>query len=182
MFDKTITWGELITIVLFILGAVLLIVLILAIVNLLRILKNFNKLLEKNTPHLSKTMEKLPEITDNAAKITGSIKKNMETIDQVFEDIGKVTGTVKKSVETFQKDILGKGKIFVDIVEAVKKFFDKRKANPKPAKKKGTLYKYSYKKGQDDPENIEIMTNEAVEGSPYTGYDKTGEEGPKIEK
>ena len=40
MFEKMISWGELITIVLFVLGAALLFYLILALANLLKILKN----------------------------------------------------------------------------------------------------------------------------------------------
>jgi prophage DNA circulation protein len=171
--DRTISWGELITIVLFLLGAALLFYLILAVANLVRILRNTSNLLEKNRDNIDKTLNKLPQISENAEKITTSLKNNMESIEKVITDVGKVSESVKKGVDTFQKDILGKAKIFVDIVDAVKKLFEKKKDAP-PKKKKGTVYRYKYKKGEEKPEEVEILTNEALE-KPYDGYDTVEE-------
>ncbi len=171
--DRAISWGELIAIVLFLLGAALLFYLILAVANLVRILRNAGNLLEKNRDNIDKTMEKLPKISENAEKITTSLKNNMEAIDKVIEDVGKVSESVKKGVDTFQKDILGKAKIFVDIVDAVKRLFEKKKDTP-PKKKKGTVYRYKYKKGEEKPDEVEILTNEALE-KPYDGYDTVEE-------
>ena len=172
MFDKPISWGELITIVLFVLGSALLFYLIIAVSNLVRILKNVNRLLEKNKANIDKTIEKLPKISDNAEKITESLKNNMEAIDNVVKDVGKISASVKKGVETVQNDILVKAKIIVDIIDTIKKFFEKKKDTP--PKKKGTVYRYKYKKGQDKPEEVEILTNESVD-DPYNGYVKETE-------
>ena len=83
MFDRPISWGELITIVLFLLGAALLFYLILAVSNLVRILRNVNRMIDGNKDNINQTIEKLPKIATNAEKITDSLKNNMEAIDKV---------------------------------------------------------------------------------------------------
>ena len=168
MLDRPISWGELIAIVLFILGAALLFYLILAVANLVRMLKNVNLLIDKNKDHINKTLEKLPKISENTEKITDSLKNNMETIEHVVGDIGKISDSVKKGVETVQKDILVKAKIILDIVDTIKKFFEKKKDTP--PKKKGIIYKYKYKKDQEKPEEVEVLTSETAKEEPYSGY------------
>lgn len=173
--ETPITWGELITVVLFLLGAALMFYLILAVSNLVRVLKNVNGIIEKNKDHINKTIEKLPKITENAEKITGSLKNNMEAIDNVVKDVGKISTAVKKGVETVQNDILVKAKILVDIIDAIKKFFEKKKDTPPKKKSKGTVYRYKYKKGEEKPEEVEIVTTETVDNKPYGGYvEETG--------
>ena len=86
MFDEMISWGELIVLVLFVLGSALICYLIFAVANLLRILKNVNQIIEKNKDSINDSVEKLPEITDNAAKITGMVKDNL---DGLGKEIGR---------------------------------------------------------------------------------------------
>lgn len=167
---REITWGELIILVLFVLGSALLVYLIMAVSNLLRLLKNVNQIVEKNKGHIEKTVEKLPEITDNTAKITGMVKDNLETIGKVVDDVGKISDTVKKGVETVQKDIILKAKSILDIFVAIKHLFEKKKENSK--KKKGTVYKYKYRPGQDKPEEVEIVTSENQDDIPHQDYIK----------
>jgi phage-related tail protein len=157
VFDEMISWGELIVLVLFVLGSVLMTYLILAVSNLLRILKNVNQLLEKNKGNIDRSIEKLPEITDNTAKITKTVNESLDGLGKIVTDVGKVTETVKKSAETIQKDIILKAKSIVDIVDAIKRFFEKKKSKPKTSKKSSTVYKYKYKDGQDKPEEIEVI-------------------------
>ena len=127
LFDEMISWGELITLIVFVLGSALLFYLILAVSNLLKIFKNVNQLIEKNKEDIEKTIGKLPEISDNAAKITGMVKDNLETIGNVVEDVGKISETVKQGVETIQKDIILKAKSLLEIADAIKRLFEKRK-------------------------------------------------------
>lgn len=159
MFDEMISWGELIVLVLFVLGSVLMAYLILAVANLLRLIKNVNQILEKNKGNIEKTVQKLPEITDNTAKITKTVNENLDGLGKIVADVGKVTETVKKGAETVQKDILLKAKSIIDIIDAIKRFFEKKKAKPgtKTGKKSSTVYKYKYKDGQDKPDEIEVI-------------------------
>ncbi len=157
MFDEMISWGELIVLVLFVLGSALICYLILAVANLLRILKNVNQIIEKNKASIEKSVEKLPEITDNAAKITGMVKDNLDGLGKVVGDVGKISETVRNGAQTIQKDILLKAKSIVDIVDAAKKMYDNRKS--KSSKKSGTVYKYKYKPGMEKPEEVEVETS-----------------------
>ncbi|NLL66278.1 MAG: DUF948 domain-containing protein [Clostridiaceae bacterium] len=161
MFNEMISWGELIVLVLFVLGSALIFYLILAVVNLLRILKNVNQIIEKNKDNINKTVENLPEITENTAKITGMVKDNLDGLGKVVEDVGKISETVKKGAETIQKDIVLKAKSILDIIDAVKTMYEKRKSKSK--KKSGTVYKYKYKPGINKPDEVEVETNEIHE-------------------
>lgn len=169
MFDQPVSWGEIITVVLFVLGAALIFYLIQAVSNLTRVLKNVNRMIESNRDNINQALGKLPKVVENAEKITESLKKNMESIDKVVDNVGKITTSVKKSVETVQNDILVKAKTLVDIADAIRKFFEKRKKAP--SKKKGTtVYRYKYNKDLDKPEEVEIITDEKMEEEPYPGY------------
>ncbi len=160
MFDEMISWGELIVLVLFVLGSALICYLILAVANLLRILKNVNQIIEKNKDSINDSVEKLPEITDNAAKITGMVKDNLDGLGKVVSDVGKISETVKKGAETIQKDIVLKVKSVLDIIDAIKTMYDKRKS--KSSKKSGTVYKYKYKPGMEKPDEVEVEATTEV--------------------
>ncbi|SHI65883.1 hypothetical protein [Thermoclostridium caenicola] len=169
MFDKPISWGELITIVLFVLGAALIFYLILAAANLVRLLKNVNRLFDSNKENINQTLEKLPRIASDAEKIADTLKNNVEAIDQAVKDVGKITSSVKKGVETIQNDILVKAKIFMDIIDAVRKYFDKKKKASASRKKEAAVYRYKYKKDQDKPDEVEIIAYEKPD-KPCDGY------------
>jgi len=161
MFDKMISWGELITLVLFVLGSVLICYLIITLANLLRILKKVNEIIDKNKDNINRSVEKLPEITDNAAKITGKVKDNIDSLGKIVGDVEKISDTVKKGAETIQNDIILKAKSFLEIVDAIKKMYEKRKK--KSSKKSGTVYKYKYKPGEEKPDEIEVETSTEAE-------------------
>lgn len=187
MFNEMISWGELITLVLFVLGSALIFYLILAVANLLRILKNVNQIIEKNKDSINKTVVKLPEITDNTSKITGMVKDNLEGIGKVVDDVGKISETVKKGAETIQKDIVLKAKSIIDIIDAIKKMYDKRKIKSKLSKKSGTVYKYKYKPGMDKPEEVEIETfnegnEENIAPDDYVDIEPEADDVPREEK
>lgn len=166
-----ISLGDLLTIVLFILGSALLVYLILVVSKLLRVIGNVDDILEKNKENIQKSLEKLPEITDNAAKITGMVKGNLDSIQHVFDDVGKISTTVKDGVETIQKDIILKVKSILDIIDVIRKFIEKRKENSKNKnKKKSTVYKYTYRPGQDKPEEVEVVSAMNDDDVPHQDY------------
>lgn len=138
--ENTVTWGDLIKIVLFLLGAGALFYLILAMANLVGILKNVNKMLAKNRASIDSTLEKLPEITENVAKVTDIVKDEMEGIQKVMGNIGKISDTAKDAAEMIKKDIVVKAKNLLDVIDWIRNVFqDKNK------RKKEIVYKYKYK-------------------------------------
>ncbi len=140
MADTPITWGDLIKIVLFLLGAGVLFYLILAVANLVGILKNINKMLAKNRANIDSTLDKLPGITENVAKVSGIVKDEMENIQKVMGNIGKISDSAKDAVELIKKDILVKAKNLLDVLDWVRKLFQ-----DKGKRKKEIIYKYKYK-------------------------------------
>lgn len=140
MVNTPITWGDLIKIVLFLLGAGVLFYLILAVANLVGILKNLNRMLAKNRANIDNTLDKLPEITKNVAKVTDIVKDEMENIQKVMGNIGKISDSAKDAVELIKKDILVKAKNLLDIFDWIRKLFQ-----DKGKRKKEIIYKYRYK-------------------------------------
>lgn len=178
--DRTISWGELITIVLFILGAALLFYLVLAAANLVRMLRNMNKMVEKIRPNIEKTMDQVPEITANANKITGLLKDNMDNITKVMENVGKISDTAKEAADTIQKDVVVKVKGLLDVADGVRRYFVKKKDQEKQKEPKKTsartgttVYRYVYQKDQVKPDEVIIETaSEVTEVSTPEGYQK----------
>lgn len=146
MFDTTITWGDLLTVVLFILAAGVLFYLLLAIANLVGILKNIKKIFDKNRSNIDNTLEKLPEITDNVTKVSDIVREEMESIQKVIGNVGKITDSAKDAVEIFKKDVLVKAKGILDIIDWIRKLFEK------DDKKKDIVYKYKYKPKEETVE------------------------------
>ena len=75
-----VTWGDLIKIVLFLLASGVMFYLILAIANLVGILRNANKILAKNRANIDSTLEKLPEITENVTRVSDILKDELVSI------------------------------------------------------------------------------------------------------
>ncbi|HZK25982.1 MAG TPA: hypothetical protein VFD00_00370 [Thermoclostridium sp.] len=187
MFDTTITWGDLFSVVLFILGIGVLFYLLLAIANLVGILKNVRRTLDKNKDNIDNTLDKLPEITKNVAKVTDILKEEMESIQKVIGDVGKISNSAKEAVEVFSKDILVKAKSIVDIIDWIKKLFEKEKKN----KDKEIVYKYRYtpkenvveevivkddhKKDNDEKDTHDINNNENTNDDACVSKKEEGE-------
>jgi hypothetical protein len=175
MLDQAVSWGEFIILVLFVLGTILLVYLTFLVINLLKTVKDVNQILSKNKDNINKTLDKLPEIADNAAKITKTLNENMDGIQNVVNDIGKISGTIKNGVETIQKDIIIKAKSILEIADLIRNWFEKRKEKKK---KKNTVYKYTYKPGQDMPEVVEMVSTDDTGNLEEKGYVK--EEDPAL--
>lgn len=156
---RTITWGELITIVLFLLGAALLFYMVLAVANLVRLLRNANDMVDKIKPNLEKTMANLPEISESAAKVTTLLKDNMESVTKVMENVGKISDTARNAADTIQKDIVVKAKGLLDVADGVRRYFVKKQGAVKqPVAKPGSaVYRYTYRKGQENPEEVVVV-------------------------
>lgn len=156
---RTITWGELITIVLFLLGAALLFYLVLAVANLVRLLRNANDMVDRIKPNLEKTMNKLPEISENAAKITTLLTDNMENLTKVMQNVGKISDTARNAADTIQKDLIIKAKGLLDVADGVRRYFVKKQgAKATPTVKSGSaVYRYTYRKEHENPDEVMVV-------------------------
>ncbi len=168
--NNTITWGELITIVSFLLGAALLFYLVLAAANLVRMMRNLNKMVENIRPDIEKTLKNLPEISENASKVTGLIKENMEDVTKVIENVGKISESAKNAAEIIQKDIIIKAKGLLDVADGVRRYFARKKGSANQNVKHGSaVYRYTYRKGQEQPEAVTVFKEEAAPADEAAG-------------
>ncbi|NLG89056.1 MAG: hypothetical protein GX494_07545 [Clostridiaceae bacterium] len=147
MADLVVTWGDLIKIVLVLLGAGVLFYLLLANANLVGILKNIKKILDKNSSHISETLEKLPDIAENVEKATGIVKDEMESIQKVMGNISKISDSAKDAAEMIKKDIVLKAKNILDLIDWIRSLFQE-----KGGRKKEIVYKYKYKPAKETVE------------------------------
>lgn len=174
---RTITWGELITIVLFLLGAALLFYLVLAIANLVRLLRNTNDMVDRIKPNLEKTMANLPAISDNAAKITALLSDNVENLTKVMQNVGKISDSARTAADTIQRDIVVKAKGLLDVADGVRRYFVKKQgAKSQPTVKSGNaVYRYTYRKEHENPDEVLVVksTDEAPESVESISPDKS---------
>ena len=58
-------------------------------------------------------------------------------------------------------NIILKAKSLLELIDAVKKMYEKRKS--KSSKKSGTVYKYKYKPGMDKPDEVEVESSTEIQ-------------------
>lgn len=167
--DGVVTWSDLIKIVLFLLGVGVLFYLLLAVSHLVGILKNINKMLDKNRESISNTIEQLPAITLNVAKVSDIIKEEMESLQKIVGNIGKISDAAKDTAEMLKNDIVVKAKNILDIIDWIKKLF-----SDKNGKKKEIVYKYKYKPNSDTVEQETVVedTNKQEQCKPDATEEK----------
>jgi len=77
------------------LGAVLIIVAVITLLNVNRFVKRLDKLVEKNEENFNKTANTIPEIAKNVNEVTIGVKQN---VDKVGEAIDAVEDSVCDSI------------------------------------------------------------------------------------
>ncbi len=69
------------------LGIAVLVLLIIMLVNLTRTVRKVNRIIDENSESISKTIEKLPALADNADKAVVSIKDNVNVVGGVITNV-----------------------------------------------------------------------------------------------
>ncbi len=69
------------------LGIAVLVLLIIMLVNLTRTVRKVNRIIDENAESISKTIEKLPALADNADKAVVSIKDNVNVVGGVITNV-----------------------------------------------------------------------------------------------
>ncbi len=172
MEDFVVTWGE-IRFVLVLLGAGILFYLLLSAIHLMGILKNIHKMLNTNRDHISNSLEKLPKITENVAKVSDMVRDEMESIQKLVGNIGKISDTARDAAEMIKKDIVVKAKNILDIIDWIKNLFQ-----DKSKKKKEVVYQYKYKPAETVEEQVSYPGNDFEEEKKSGEKDEASEVQP----
>lgn len=149
--NMTLTLEELLIFIVYLLGIGLGVFLIIAIKNIVGILKRINGLLDENQESINSILQETPLIMENVNKITADVEdsiktlkpsvtnivKNVDTIsDDVTETIDKVTYTVDvvgesiedtvDSLKNHKGTIVNYLNMFLDISKILKSLLSKR--------------------------------------------------------
>ncbi|ANW99860.1 hypothetical protein CSTERTH_12875 [Thermoclostridium stercorarium subsp. thermolacticum DSM 2910] len=144
MLNTTITWGDLFKVALFILATGVLFYLLLAVANLVDILRNVRRILDRNRASIDNTLERLPEITENVAKVSDMLKEEMESVQKVVKNVGKISDSAKDAVEVLKNDVLVKAKGLLEVMDWIRKIFEK------DDRKKEIVYRYKYRPREEE--------------------------------
>lgn len=111
--STTITLEELMLFILFLLAVGLGIFLILAIKNIVGILKKVNKIVDDNEKSINTILKEAPIILDNVNKITGDVQETIEavtpSITHIVKNVDVISTDVTETVEkiTYTVDVVG---------------------------------------------------------------------------
>ncbi|GAE88595.1 DUF948 domain-containing protein [Acetivibrio straminisolvens] len=81
--------------IMYTLGAVLIIVAIVTLLNVNKLIKRLDKIMEKNEDNINKTVDTIPEIAKNVNEVTMGVKQG---VDKVGEAIDAVETSVCDSI------------------------------------------------------------------------------------
>ena len=111
--DVTITLEQLMLFILFLVAIGLGVVLIMAIMNVVGILKKVNKIVDDNEKSINTMLKEAPIIMDNVNKLTEDVQETVDTltpsITHIVQNVDTISTDVTQTVEkvTYTVDIVG---------------------------------------------------------------------------
>ncbi len=125
--DAQITIGQLITILLSIVGIGVLVALFKSLMNLNQILNNINKIVEHNSGNFNDILSSLPKILNNTEEITNSVKEEMEHVSGAIKAVEDTIGYTASAAQTISEDIILPTKDLLVLLPMIKSIFFKEK-------------------------------------------------------
>lgn len=111
--DLTITLSQMMWFILFLLAIGIGVVLIMAIINIVGILKKVNKIVDDNEKSINTILKEAPIIMDNVNKITEDVQQTVDvltpSITHIVQNVDTISTDVTETVEkvTYTVDIVG---------------------------------------------------------------------------
>jgi peptidoglycan hydrolase CwlO-like protein len=102
--------------VLFILGAIALVILIMVLIKLFGVLSRVNSLMQKNEKNIEEILVTLPKATENFLKLSDDLK----SVGEVLTETTATAIETKENIEDYTD-------IFMDLLKIVKTVFVKKK-------------------------------------------------------
>jgi uncharacterized protein YoxC len=104
--NATITVGELLVVLLSLLGVGVLAYLIVLLIKVNESLKSIQQIVNKNEKHLDETLERIPRVLENVEGITGNVNKSMVHVQTTIENVSDVTDYVTDMVEGINEEVV----------------------------------------------------------------------------
>ncbi len=114
---------DLVNFVMYSLGAVALIVFIIALLYVIRIVRRLDKLVEKNTEYINKTASVLPDVVDNINDVSVSLKNGINKAEQTVETIEDYICETVATVSEGTEGIFDFVSVVSEVIKSVVAFF-----------------------------------------------------------
>lgn len=104
--NATITVGELLVVLMSILGVGVLAYLVMLLMKVNETLKSVQQIVTKNEKHLDETLERIPRVLENVEGITGHVNQSMVHVQSTIENVSDVTDYVTDMVEGINEEVI----------------------------------------------------------------------------
>jgi predicted PurR-regulated permease PerM len=104
--NATITVGELLVVLLSLLGVGVLAYLIVLLMKVNESLKSIQQIVNKNEKHLNETLERIPRVLENVEGITGNVDKSMVHVQTTIENVSEVTDYATDMVKGINEEVV----------------------------------------------------------------------------
>ena len=121
--SATITVGELLVVLMSLLGVGLLVYLLLLVIRLNDTLKNIQQVVSKNEKHLDETLERIPRVLEHVEGITKNVEHSMVHVQSTIENVSDVTSYVTDMVEGINEEVVEPLKEAFKLLLMIKSFF-----------------------------------------------------------
>lgn len=121
--NATITVGELLVVLMSILGVGVLAYLVMLLVKVNDTLKNIQGIVSRNEKHLDETLERIPRVLENVEGITDNVNKSMVHVQSTIENVSDVSDYVTDMVEGINEEVVEPLKEVFKILLMIKSIF-----------------------------------------------------------
>lgn len=121
--NATITVGELLVVLMSILGVGVLAYLVILLMKVNETLKNIQGIVNRNEKYLDETLERIPRVLENVEGITDNVNKSMVHVQSTIENVSDVSDYVTDMVEGINEEVVEPLKEVFKILLMIKSIF-----------------------------------------------------------
>ncbi len=121
--NATITVGELLVVLMSILGVGVLAYLVILLMKVNETLKDIQGIVSRNEKYLDETLERIPRVLENVEGITDNVNKSMVHVQSTIENVSDVSDYVTDMVEGINEEVVEPLKEMFKIIFMIKSIF-----------------------------------------------------------
>jgi len=121
--NATITVGELLIVLMSIMGVGVLAYLLMLLIRMNDTLKSIQQIVSKNEKHLDESLERIPRVLEHVEGITKHVDQSMVHVQSAIENVSDVTDYVTDMVEGINEEVVEPLKETFKLLLMIKSFF-----------------------------------------------------------
>ncbi|SFH53464.1 hypothetical protein SAMN05192551_101405 [Tindallia magadiensis] len=127
----TVTVGELLIVLIALLGVGALVYLLMALIKINDALKNIQTVVYKNEKHIDESLERIPRVLENVEGITAHVNQSMEHVQSTVENVTEMTDYVTDVVQGINEEVVEPVKDLFKILMMIQSIFSGNKNKKK---------------------------------------------------